>query len=115
MVSLKKVSKDQEVTPVHLMDEEEAVRTYCPQKTETTNTVDILVKQPDKKELPAVKDDCENKTKKRRTYGGFELCEWFDMIIELLFIVAILAAFIFLCANFLGEGLQLIKDLSFGG
>ena len=92
-----------EITPVHLMDEEEAVRTYCPQKTETTNTVDILVKQPDKKELPAVKDDRDNGTEKRRTYGGFEKLDWFE-IAELFFIVAVLATFIFMGVSFFVNG-----------
>lgn len=57
----------------------------------------------------------KTRSKKRRTYGGFEKWEWFEMIIEILFIVAVLAICIFLCANFLGEGLQLIKYLNFGG
>ncbi|MBD5128339.1 MAG: hypothetical protein HDT43_00200 [Ruminococcaceae bacterium] len=109
MVSLKKPSQTREITPVHLMNEEEAVRIYCPQKAENTNTVDILVKQPDKKELPAIKDNHENKTPKKRTYGGFEKWEWFEMIPELLFIVAVLATLIFMSVSFFGELFSLLK------
>ena len=115
MVSLKKEPKLREITPVHLMDEEEAVRTFCPQKAETTSTVDILVKQQDKKELPAEIENCENKPAKKRTYGGFEKWEWVEMIVTSLFIIAVVATFILLGANFLAEWLQLIKDLEFGG
>ena len=82
MVSLEKVSQVREVIPVHLMDEAESVRTYCPPKTDTTSTVDILVKQPDKKELPAVikrdRGKEENTTKKSKLSA---LKDWLDDIL----------------------------------
>lgn len=42
MVSLKKETKIREVTPVHLMDEEETVRTNCPPKAERTKQMVLI-------------------------------------------------------------------------
>lgn len=72
MVSLKK-TQIREVTPVHLMDEEEAVRTYCPPKTETTSTVEILINKPDKKELPAVKHNAIPEVEKAVKSGAMSI------------------------------------------
>ncbi len=94
MVSLKKVSKDQEVTPVHLMDEEEAVRTHCPPKADNTSTVDV--------------DDCKNKA------NGLD--KW-DIIEAIIIAVALTAFLLFIGlfgGKFLSEGFQLAKDIAFG-
>ena len=114
MVSLKKEPQMREITPVHLMDEEATVRTYRPKKTEATSTVDILVKQPDRKDLPTVKDICENKPEKKRTYSGFEAWEWIEAIMEVIVIVGIIAAILFFCLFFWGDTLQLAHDLYVG-
>lgn len=94
MVSLKKEPRIREVTPVHLKDEEETVRTNCPPKAETTSTVD--------------KEDCKNKT------NGLD--KW-DLIEAVIIAVALIAFLLFIGlfgGKFLSEGFQLAKDIAFG-
>lgn len=51
MVSLKKESYTREYTPEHLMDEEEAVRRFCPPRDESVNKAEISIKKSESNEL----------------------------------------------------------------
>ena len=114
MVSLKKEPQIIEVTPVHLMDEEEAVRTYCPPKTEATSSVEILVKQSDEKELPAVKEDCDSKTEKNRSYYDFAVVDLVEKILMCLVIIGVCGVALLMCSMLFGDTLQLAHDLYAG-
>ncbi len=114
MVSLKKEPQIREVTPVHLMDEEEAVRIYCPPRDE----IKISVKQADIDLLPAIKDNAKpqeinnNDTPQEHTFGGLNKWEGAEIIIKSIAIMGGLAFVVFFLSSFLGEGLTLAKYLA---
>lgn len=112
MVSLKKEPQIREVTPVHLMDEEEAIRTYCPPRAEAANNIEIVVKQADEKLLPAVKTNRENKVELEHTTDKLDKWELFEMIFEAILMLGIVTALILGVGGFIGEGLQLVKKLN---
>lgn len=116
MVSLKKnpLKKEQQVreyTPVHLMDEEEAVRTYCPPKeSPVTEDVKIIVKQNDGDLLLTINEDCDNKPVKYVDPGRI-LSLIFDCL--MIFIcIGVIGLFIWICCGLLGEGLQLAQQFA---
>ena len=51
MVSLKKEQHIREYTPEHLMDEEEAVRKFCPPRDDSVNRAEISVKKNDESNI----------------------------------------------------------------
>ncbi len=109
MVSLKKEPQIREITPIHLIDEDEAIQIYCPPRESTENDIKISVKQADNDLLPAVKDKDEPQ---ERTFGGLNKWEWAEIIIKSLLIMGGIAVIVFLIAGFLGEGLTLAKDIA---
>lgn len=109
MVSLKKESR--EVTPLHLMDEEDAVRLYCPSKDSVDNGIKISLKQADNVQLPAIRDN-DNDKPQERTFGGLNKREWAEIIIKSVLIMGVLAIFIFILSGFLGEGLMLVEKIA---
>lgn len=109
MVSLKKEPKEppiREVTPVHLMDEDEAVRIYCPPRENTENDIKISVKQADNDLLPAVKDKDKPQ---ERTFGSLSIREWAEIIIKSLLVMGGVALIAFLTVGFLSEVLVLFE------
>jgi len=98
MVSLKKEPQIREVTPVHLMDEDEAVRIYCPPRENVENDIKISVKQEDNDLLPAVKDKDELQG---HIYGDLSIWEWMEIIIRSLLIMGGYSLLVHLLVEFL--------------
>lgn len=101
MVSLRKAPQAQtmrEITPVHLIDEEEAVRTYCPPKGKeaSANDIEKVVKQADKALLPAKSAD---KGKKG---------EWIEILIKTIFVSGLVFIFVSLLNGLVWGGIKLL-------
>lgn len=104
MVSLKKspLKKEQQVreyTPVHLMDEEEAVRTYCPPKeTPIAEDVKKTIKQNDEDLLSAVNEKHNDKPVKKvaKTFCGLDVWEWVENIVQCAGFVGVIITLIFM-------------------
>lgn len=113
MVSLKKELQNPQVreyTPVHLIDEEEAVRKYCPQQSDISNSIEISVNRVGEN-LPTVVNNQDNSSK-NRLFLGLDKQDWLELIFKALVVAIILALTVFLFAGLFGDSIQLLKIIN---
>lgn len=105
-ISLKKETQIREISPVHLLDEEEAVRQFCPPRS---SMIEIEVKQADKDLLPAIKEAPTNTPNVEKGKTSMSKSDWFEIIIKTIFSSAAIGGLIAFVYFFFRDYFSLLR------